>query len=256
MRYPPSHFAQCTTKEKRRKDSLLGQIFYRPLSFVSSSICAELGITANAVSFFSWLLAIAIITLLCIDNQVCRIVGSSLILFWNLLDCTDGNLARGVKKQHLGEYLDAMSSFFLTPGLVFCAALITYYCGGLCFQKGDSLVLSLGAGAMACGIMGRLLYQKFSNTLAEEEQPAQQATPAEKKTSGGMMALLKKAAGRFECDAGIGGFEPLLLGISPFFNFTDIVFFIYGGYSILTLLVIVFFTCRTAFRLNHQKKVN
>ena len=96
--YSPKDFFDSMPKWKRRKDPFFTKIFFRPVSFVISSILANLKISANAVSIFSILVSIAVAVLFCIPNKICTYVGGGLICFWLLLDCVDGNLARTVKK--------------------------------------------------------------------------------------------------------------------------------------------------------------
>ena len=92
MFYSPAFFYRNMPKWKRKKDPLLTRLFYRPLSFVGSSICSSLNISANAVSYFNILVAIASATLFLLNNRVCAIIGASLANLWLVLDCVDGKI--------------------------------------------------------------------------------------------------------------------------------------------------------------------
>ena len=112
-KYTIRFFKETLPEWKRKKDSFVLKLFFRPLSFVTSSIAANLNITANTVSYFSILLAIVACILFLIPNFICNIFGAIFVNLWILSDCTDGNLARSVKKQPFGDFADSASSYIL-----------------------------------------------------------------------------------------------------------------------------------------------
>ncbi len=61
----------------------------------------------------------------------CNIIGALLVLFWHLLDCVDGNLARSVKPQPFGGFVDSESSYILVALLGSCLGISAYHGGGL-----------------------------------------------------------------------------------------------------------------------------
>jgi hypothetical protein len=249
MKYSPKYFASTLPSSKRKKDSLLAKLLIRPLSFVFSVPCAYLNFSANGVSLFSWFLAVSIIVLLSMNNNICEILGASLALVWNLCDCIDGNLARGVRKEKLGEYIDSMSSYFLTPGLIFCSGLMAFYHGGVLFLQGNVLPLALGGGAACCDIMSRLLFQKFQNCQTSEGNRDDLSADPDAKSLG-IGHKLRRAENRIEAEAGISGAELLLIIFAVIFHFCDIFLLIYGGFAVLMLLAVVVFTNFIAIKKN------
>lgn len=110
MRYTAKYFRDRLPDWKRKKDPILSRVFYRPLSFFCSAFFSYIGWTANMVSYFS--AVVAIIACACFVLGA-PIVGAVLINLWLLLDCTDGNIARSVKKERYGDFADSNEQLHL-----------------------------------------------------------------------------------------------------------------------------------------------
>ena len=61
MRYTPKFFNDTMPGWKRKKDSIVARYIHRPISFIFSSIFAEIGLTPNQVSFISLIVSSHII---------------------------------------------------------------------------------------------------------------------------------------------------------------------------------------------------
>jgi len=61
-KYTPKYFHDNMPEWKRVKDPFLSRIFYRPVSFLLASLCAKMGVGANAVSYWSAVVAIVACT--------------------------------------------------------------------------------------------------------------------------------------------------------------------------------------------------
>ena len=66
-----------------------------------------------------------------------NIIGAILVNVWLLMDCTDGNIARSVKKEAFGPFADSMSSYLLVGLLCTCIGFAAYFEGGLLFDKNN-----------------------------------------------------------------------------------------------------------------------
>lgn len=165
--YSAAFFRENLPEWKKKKDPIILRYFFRPISFYSASFCANRGIHANTVSLFSSIIAVISCGCFLIDNHCVHVIGALLIAFWMLLDCTDGNLARSVQKQAFGEFVDAMSSYILVGLIGVCMGYSVFIHGGLLFEKGNGLIIVLGALGSSFDSLMRLIYQKYRNNENE-----------------------------------------------------------------------------------------
>ena len=113
MHYTAKYFKDNLPEWKYKKDSLPGKLFYRPVSFYVAAFCANHGISANAVSVFSTVVAFTACMMFLFARYELNILGAVLVSVWGILGCTDGNLARCVGAQPFGEFVDAESIYTL-----------------------------------------------------------------------------------------------------------------------------------------------
>ena len=132
MKYTAQFFKDNLPEWKRKKDPILSQLFYRRVSFFVSAFFANLDIGANAVS----LISVGVAVLACAAFIAgWPIVGALLVNLWLIMDCADGNIARSVKKELYGDFVDSMSSY-ICVGLLFpCLGFVVYRMGGAVFEK-------------------------------------------------------------------------------------------------------------------------
>ena len=126
MHYTAQYFRDNLPEWKRRKDPILTKIFYRPVSFHISAFCANHQIQANTVSVFSTFVAVLSCVMFLFANYWCNIAGALMISLWLIFDCVDGNLARCVRPQPFGEFVDAESSYTLVALLGSCIGMSAY----------------------------------------------------------------------------------------------------------------------------------
>lgn len=230
MKYTPSYFSKSMPEWKKKKDPLITRFFYRKVSFVFSSFCAEFGISANAVSYFSALIAIFSAVSFLIHTHISCILGAVLINVWAILDCVDGNLARSVKKQKYGEFADAFSSYILVAFVVVSMGYASFYMGGFLIEMYVPEILLLGALASIFDPLMRLCYQKFKNSSQREtlNEMGYEGTTIKKK---------------IEETLGMGGILPVIILICSILNILDIAvlycFFMYGGIFILAIFGLI-----------------
>ena len=239
MKYTVKYFKDNLPEWKRKKDSTLTRLCYRPISFVLASISANLGISANTVSYFSAFIAIAAGTMFLFRPRVCHIIGAILMIFWVILDCVDGNLARCVKKQPFGEFADSMSSYFLIGFMGAAMGIAAYFEGGILFKAGNPWIILIGALASSSDTMMRLVYQKYNNTarkLADQgiiERESDFRIDGEQKDT--LMTVIDREFGL--------GIIPEIVLLAAIFNVLDIAviycFLYYGGSFAVSTLIYV-----------------
>lgn len=235
--YTPKFFKENLPEWKRVKDPLTSRIFYRPISFIIASIAANLGLSANTVSYFSIFIAITACILIIIPNYICNIIGAVCVNLWLLSDCTDGNLARSIKKQPFGTFADSVSSYILVAFLCTSIGISAYFNGGLFVEKNCIWIVLLGCFASSADTLMRLVYQKYKST---ERDLIEQNLLKEEKEKRTDETKTNSLIVRIESDFGVGGILPILVLLGVIFNMLDLVViycFIYYFFSSLLMII-------------------
>ncbi|MCD7714040.1 MAG: CDP-alcohol phosphatidyltransferase family protein [Prevotella sp.] len=227
-------------KWKRIKDPFLTRLFYRPVSFFCASVCANHGISANTVSYLSAIVAVLACILFIPNNYCCNITGAVLCNVWLIMDCIDGNLARGVKKQPFGVFADSMSSYILVGFVVTAIGYCAYQNGGLLITAGTPWIILIGAIASTSDTMMRLIYQKYKATERELQDKGIMESEYDVRLDNDQTNNWRV---RLESDWGIGGILPLLILLGTIFNALDIVIlycvvYYVGSFVVMTLLLV------------------
>lgn len=236
-KYTVRYFKENLPEWKRKKDPITSRFFYRPVSFVVASVAAKLGINANDVSYFSVLIAIVACVFFIIPNYIINVVGAILINIWLILDCTDGNLARSVKKQPYGDFADSISSYILVGVLGTALGLTTYFSGGLIVEKKCIWIVLLGAIASSSDTLMRLIYQKYKSSERALADAGRLTVENDKRTDNSQSNSLLV---RIESDFGIGGILPILVLLGVIFKVTDLIVLYCFAYYFLSCLVMSF----------------
>ena len=165
MYYSFKQIVESLPKKKNSKSSLWVKTIVRKLSFPVTWLFINCKCSPWMASMISVLVAIAGSGLLCVNNEICRIIGVCLIQFWLVLDCVDGNIAR-VKKQssEFGEFVDALSGYYVT-GFVFIGIGVSAYYTTSLFMSINYWLIILGAITAVAGILARLIHQKYTYTI-------------------------------------------------------------------------------------------
>lgn len=243
MNYTAKYFKDNLPEWKRKKDPVLSRAFYRPLSFYTASICANRGISANAVSYFSTFIGLLACAFFLVNNHYVNIVGALLVNVWLLLDCTDGNLARSVKKQPYGEFADAISSYILVGVLFNVVGYTVFTSGGFFVSQGNAIIFLLGAFASSADSLMRLIYQKY---LVVSNQEGISAQVGQDGSGGGKIDKIRI---KVEQEVGLGGILPSVLLVCTIFKCLDIVVIIWFLYYTSV------FIATTAFLVNKAIKM-
>lgn len=91
-------------------ENIVDRAFYRPIGFRIARMLRGTGITPNMVTVISIFVGAAVGFMFYYDNIVYNICGILLLVFANILDCVDGQLARltGIKSA-IGRILDGFA---------------------------------------------------------------------------------------------------------------------------------------------------
>lgn len=238
MKYSIKFFKESLPAEHNNKSSILVKWFYRPLSFVFSSLFANMKMSANAVSYFSCIVAIVSAAMFVIPNQIAHIIGAVLANFWLLLDCVDGNIARAIKKQPFGRFADAMGSYLLVGLICTTMGFAAYFEGGLIVESKTSWIILIGALASSSDSLMRLIYQKYKSieSLEINEGIIKPETDFLADAS-----KIRSFQVRVEYELGVGGILPLAILLGTIFHALDLVvlycFLYYGGSFIISTLI-------------------
>ena len=87
----------------------LSRFVFRPVGFLLTWLTIRMGLTTENVSWLSGIVGIAGCLFLVIGLDHLLPIGIALLLFFNLLDCVDGSIARATKTQNpYGRFLDSI----------------------------------------------------------------------------------------------------------------------------------------------------
>ena len=161
MKYTFKDITSSYTKEKRKRSSIWARAFSRPMSFIFTYVFINLGISANVVSVISIVDAIVACFLIMLGGNL-TYIGIALFVFWHVLDCVDGNIAR-VKKQssYGGAFLDAVSGY-VAPAFIFLSVGVAAYLTTPIIPEGlRHFLIVLGGFCSVTDILTRIIYQKY-----------------------------------------------------------------------------------------------
>lgn len=235
-KYTPKQFKEGLPEWKRIKDPLTSRYFYRPLSFVTASIATNIGLSANDVSYFSIFIAIVACMFLIIPNYISNIIGAIFVNLWLLSDCTDGNIARTVKKQPFGDFADSISSYILVGLLCTSLGIAAYFTGGVIIEKSCIWIVLLGAIASSSDTLMRLIYQKYKSSERNLADEGKLKVENDKRTDNSQTNSLLV---RIESDFGIGGILPILVLLGTIFRFLDLVVLYCFAYYFLSSILMI-----------------
>ena len=161
MNYKPRDFIKTMPEWKWRTQGGLTKYIHRPLSFVFSSILANLYETPNQISFISLIFAALACASFLFPFHFMYYIGALFMNLWLIMDCADGNIARLIGGQPHGDFIDATSSYFLIGFVYPAMGMAVFNEGGMSFDNDDPWIIYIGAVASACDTMARLFYHKF-----------------------------------------------------------------------------------------------
>lgn len=237
------------TKEKRKHSSLWARYFSRPLSFPITWILINLGFSANFVSILSMIEALVACVFIALGG-VFTTIGVLLFVFWHILDCVDGNIAR-VKKQssYAGAFLDAASGY-IAPAFVFLSVgTAAYYTTS--FVGYNYWFIVMGGVSSASDVLSRMIYQRYLVTEFRVGLVGKSGDIDQVRSSGKehIADLIMKNMS-YSCL-----YMPLLI-LSAIFDRFDILTILYFLYTVLVLFATFFVFIKKAFSLDSRIKAH
>lgn len=167
MNYNYDFFKKSMPDWKKKKDPFIAKIFHRPISFWFSALFVKLGLTPNQVSFISFIIAVITCLLFFSTDKTILIIAAILMNIWSITDSADGNMARALGGQPFGDFIDAISSYYMVGFMFVPMAYSVYMTGGIWCNAHNPLILIIGALASSCDTMTRLFFQKMKNNASE-----------------------------------------------------------------------------------------
>lgn len=244
--YKLAQIATSVPPEKRRADSPLVRILFRPLSYPAAWLFLTLGWSPNAVTYLSAALCLAGFVFLVAGPLWAAWVGLGIYFIFDILDCADGNMAR-VRKAATpwGEWVDAFGGYtaYTTLLLGAGAAAQAQSAGSLPGIAGAILPWAggwtlVGGAAAAANLFMRTIYQ---GRRAIKPDPGRASVSMEKKLSEYL---------------GVSGFLPPALALGLGFGFLPWVVAAYAAfYCGGCLLVSVNLIRRVESEINGKAKV-
>lgn len=235
LKYSIKDFRNSTPEWKRKKETFIGKILYRPLSYCISCFLSNLGVRPNFVSYFSMLVSIVGCGMFLINNYGCHIAGAFIFIVWAILDCVDGDMARTIGKQPFGDFADAISCYMLQGLMCTTMGVAVYYDGGILFESSNVWIIIIGCLASSANCLMRLIYQKYISSEKElvEKGVLQKTVDIWKDKE-----QVSNFKVQFKETMGVGGILPFLILFAVLLNALDVIviycFFVYGGAFILT----------------------
>ncbi len=110
-------------KPKSEKYFILNTIFYRPIASLLVKLFFQTRVTPNQITVMSFLFGILAASSFVLGKHIYLIIGSVLLQFSQILDVTDGMLARAKNSgsqfgAYLDLFLDRVTDFFIISGIV------------------------------------------------------------------------------------------------------------------------------------------
>lgn len=246
MKYSFKDIINSYTKEKRKRSSWWARLVSRPISFVFTYLFINMGISANIVSIISILEVLIACILIMIGGQ-CTIWGVFLYVFWHVLDCVDGNIAR-IKKEssYVGAFLDAVSGY-TAPAFIFLSVGVAAYHTTNLLNEYKYVFIILGAIGSISDLFSRIIYQKYLVTeyrLGVMDEKENIDTAREKGLSHIADIIMKNLS--YSCM-----FMPLLI-IALFTNRFDLLIFVYSVYLSCVLVMTVGYFIKKSIELSEK----
>lgn len=161
-------------KREYERYLFLSRYAYRPVGFLLTWVATRIGLTGEAVSWLSLCVGLVGLAGLAQPSTGLAVAGLILLHLFNLLDCTDGSIARVMRTQNsYGRFLDSLCGglvdipFWAVAGvLAFHHPLMLSYPDGFGFGR----ILWLAIGGVTCLLSVALGYveRTYEELLNEE----------------------------------------------------------------------------------------
>jgi hypothetical protein len=255
--YPTLREIRDTHAWKREYERYLplSRYVFRPLGFLLTWLAIRLGLASETVSWISGF--VALIGCLCLmsSQEQLLLIGISLLIFFNLLDCVDGSIARTMKTENpYGSFLDSVMAW-VDIGLWALIGFMAYRHPQLLywhnpFDKGE--IVWLITGGITCyfynlvsyteGTFDRLLREGVNKLFNKTEPETAKGNVTENKTD--TLSLVKNIVQRINHNLRVRETYLFLLIIAFFGRVVDLLLIFFLFYFVLHTALLVFIYCR------------
>jgi hypothetical protein len=165
----------------------LSRFIFRPLGFLLAWVAIRTGWTTESVAWLSGIVGVAGCLFLMLGGQNLLPYGIALLLFFNLLDCVDGSIARTMKTENpYGRFLDSVCGGMIDLAFWGVLGIVAFTNPNLLLWQnplgyGTSFWLAVGSSTCFLSIHLAFLEKIFDRSLQEDWDRIQMA----KKTARG-----------------------------------------------------------------------
>lgn len=118
----------------------------RPLGPYLAWVAIRVGLTPRQVNYFAMALAFFILFTVSLGSPFARTIGVSLVFLWQIVDVTDGTMARAQKiRDNFGGFVDFATGMIVATFLPFCLGV------GACLRPDGSLLALAERFGLAIG---------------------------------------------------------------------------------------------------------
>lgn len=233
----------------------LSRYLFRPLGFLLTWLTIRLGLASETVSWISGI--VALIGCLCLTSsqEQLLLIGISLLIFFNLLDCVDGSMARTMKTENpYGSFLDSVMAW-VDIGLWALIGFMAYRHPHLLywhnpFDKGE--IVWLITGGITCyfynlvgyveGTFDRLLRKDINNLFDKSKSVISKDAVAKNRNDS--FSFIRNIIRRINHNLRVRETYLFLLVLAFIGRTVDLLLIFFMFYYILHTTLLVFIYCR------------
>lgn len=150
-----------TWKRDYEKYLPLSRYVFRPLGFLLTWLAIRIGLSSETVSWLSGF--VGLIGFLCLmsSQELLLPIGITLLLFFNLLDCVDGSMARTMKTENpYGRFLDSLMAWIDMGFWAIIGVMAYRHPQLLCWPDplGKGVIVWLAIGGLTCYFSNLIVY--------------------------------------------------------------------------------------------------
>ena len=149
-------------ESKNQSLTLFDKYFYRPIAnHLVPVLYNNLKLSPNKISILSLVVAVVGFIFIMVGGKQNLAIGLFFLMFWAVLDCADGSLARTLfykygSRNPLGEFFDAFAGYGVIAFLWLTFSWSAYQ------DTGDDRLFLVGALSSVLGLFARVSYSKLA----------------------------------------------------------------------------------------------
>ena len=182
----------------------ISRFVFRPMGFLLTWVAIRIGLTTEAVSWFSGIVGVAGCLCLLSGSERLLPLGLAFLLFFNLLDCVDGSIARTMKTENpYGRFLDSVCGGFIDMSFWAVVGVMAFRHPDLllwptAFGCGPLLWFAFGFATCYLSIFVAFLEKNFDDLLRLQWDRLRLGREGERRTEGSGKPKEQKSASPME----------------------------------------------------------